>query len=212
MNISARISSCCLLSSRSEIFREKRWQLFHHKDERRLFSVTALKRVNNLSVAFCYRNDVPLTMLNSNWEAESADGRRSFENMSLTGRIHFAHLQAHALLYISWVVLTATLKGFSPPLQKIEIDLTNAYCPFGSCRCLYLIDFSFLKVLTPKIVRVIGLRGGEQHTLKSKLEEDGLMTDKHGERCELPFILQCDPQDDPSAKHKRLPTTAPTTT
>jgi hypothetical protein len=82
--------------------------------------------------------------------------------------------------------------------------LSNAYCPFGCCRDVP-INFRFLSTFKPKVVRVLGLRKGEEDKLKKKLEDLGLMTDEEGEKCELPFTLQCNPQDDPWAHHKRLP-------
>jgi hypothetical protein len=63
-------------------------------DGRHVFSMKALEKVKNLSVAFCSRGMVPQTLSHSEWKENNEDGENIFEDMSLKERLGHAHRSA----------------------------------------------------------------------------------------------------------------------
>ena len=53
----------------------------------------------------------------------------------------------------------------------LELDFTNAYCPFGCCRDSY-VNLQFLADLKPKAVRALGMRLREEDFMRKMIKRE----------------------------------------
>ena len=99
------------------------------------------------------------------WEEERTPGL--FDSMTAADRLAKAHEEARDNFLEIEIDMVVELMEFSA-LQTLELDFSNAYCPFGCCRQTFL-DAFYPSLLHPlKSIRIVGLR--------NQTEKDTLMT------------------------------------
>jgi hypothetical protein len=81
-------------------------------------------------------------------------------------------------------------------LDQLELDFSNAICPFGCCRD-FSMQFKYLRKLQPKVIRVLGLIYGEEEKVKKLIVE--AMT-RRGAVALEDLKLMINPEEDPWAK------------
>ncbi|KAH7086035.1 hypothetical protein BKA63DRAFT_560653 [Paraphoma chrysanthemicola] len=122
-------------------------------------------------------------MTASNWAEVSP--QEGFEKIPAEDRLQYAHNTATGEAFRHMDTKSDKLPCITSKLQHLEIDFTNAYCPVGCCRMID-INADFLPGLEPAILRVLGVREGEEEQLR-----DGLLT----------WPLEFNPKDNPWARY-----------
>lgn len=131
---------------------------------RPLFSELAIQRIRHVSVEINHR-DVrwSVTTEGSLWEYRE---KRLLRHHSGERRFVAPHKIAHATHSAADFDMVTELKRMDA-LQTIELDYTNAYCPIGCCREIY-VDVHWARMLSRlQGIRILGLR--------HKKEEDSYM-------------------------------------
>tara|TARA_R110002003_G_scaffold279_22_gene18194 strand:+ start:27455 stop:28303 length:849 start_codon:yes stop_codon:yes gene_type:complete len=156
---------------------------------RALFSDTVLALVKNISISYCCKTHYPLTLLACDW----TDRQPGFEFKSFTAaqRLQYAHDKSKMNAYVYYDNLNLCLSEIQTKLQQLEIDFTNSFCPVGCCRELD-VGFQYIKYLQPGMIRILGLRKGEDAEVKAKILP--LLQDKRA-------VVEINPKEDPWAKY-----------
>jgi hypothetical protein len=149
----------------------------HASADRVLFSKKALTCVKSFSMAFCFRSAMPLTVSHFDWHRMTEIVLRTFDNVGPVHRMHLAHKVAKARQRNVWLRQIEAVKRFTSPLDLLEVDFTNAYCPFGCCREYDDVLFLFLADLKPKVLRLLGLRVGDMAEVRQKVGNVEYSTD-----------------------------------
>ena len=134
---------------------------------RPLFSEPAIQRIRHVSVEINHR-DVrwSVTMERSDWEGEENGNPGHYDHMTADQRLQIAHKRARATYNSADFDMVTQLEEMDA-LQTIEIDYTNAYCPVGCCRMIYISVYWAQLLSRLQSIRILGLR--------HKKEEDSYM-------------------------------------
>jgi hypothetical protein len=161
---------------------------------RNIFQDDGCRLITNLSVAFGYFS---LTRADSAWEQEPP--QQAFEAQSVADRREYAHTKTTFRCAQRWAKMSRALAGMAAALRELELDFANFFCPGGCCRIVDLVDFGFVGHLAPKIVRVVGLRQGEDEVVRRqiRLAFDGV---PDGEEMYSKITILCNPAGDQRAK------------
>ena len=134
---------------------------------RPLFSEDAIKKIRHVSIEISNRNARwASTMERSQWDWGGKCNLGHYDHMTADQRLLIAHKRAHATYSAADFDMVTELKRMDA-LQTIELDYTNAYCPVGCCRMIY-IDVHWAQMLS----RLQGIR---ILCLRHKKEEDSYM-------------------------------------
>jgi hypothetical protein len=128
---------------------------------RRLFSVVGFEAIKNVSLSFCSRGIIPLTMAHSDWKNDD------FEHKTAAERLDHAHSEAKRWYRGFCDDRLSIIFDLYSNLRELELDFTNAFCPFGCCRD-FDISFEHLGRLKLQVVRLLGLRDGEAQILEER--------------------------------------------
>jgi hypothetical protein len=111
--------------------------------DRPLFSARARQLVQNVSVAYTSLQppgERPFACVSSDWHGETIF-EEEFEDME--DRLDRVHDLAKSKMELYWNKIRSTMfRTLRTSCRYLEMDFTNAYCPFGCCRmveaaCLY---------------------------------------------------------------------------
>ncbi|KAF2030494.1 hypothetical protein EK21DRAFT_65248 [Setomelanomma holmii] len=133
----------------------------HAHEDRILFSNMALTSVRNFSLAVCVRREIPITATHTDWSDRYQNCGGHFTDLLPQVRMREAHFLALRCQRTAWNRQTGSIKGFTSPPDRLEIDMTNSYCPFGCCRNCPDGFFLFLSDLKPKEITLVGLYENE---------------------------------------------------
>lgn len=123
---------------------------------RLLFSDKAFTTIKHLSIALCPRSDLQTNPDHETWTRIEVELPGSFDRLTALERLHLIHDDIRENNMTERAHIWDCLEQFTS-LESIEIDITEAYCPFGCCRVLG-IDWNKIVELGAKAIRIKGLR------------------------------------------------------
>ncbi|KAF1831305.1 hypothetical protein BDW02DRAFT_632934 [Decorospora gaudefroyi] len=127
-----------------------------------LFSKAAFDRVRNISVVFSsdQLGDIDYHHF---WNAyETRYGPGTYMSMTDAQRRSLAHTLQHIIAEREWSHVQKQLSKFQNPMDYVEADFTDVFCPGGCCRPLYACINRWILKLKPKVLDVTGLMHSEQ--------------------------------------------------
>jgi hypothetical protein len=152
-----------------------------------LFSVAGFRDIKNVSLSFCYRGIIPLTMAHSDWKDDD------FERKTAAERLDHAHSEAKKWYKNVCNDNLSIIVKMYPNLEELELDFTNGFCPFGCCRDF---DINLEQIGRRKIqvLRLLGLKDGEARILEENFWIELCPTGKKlGDHIDLQYGLAQDP-------------------
>ena len=123
-------------------------------------------------------------------------GQTSFAQLTPDARLRKSHKTANDTIRNEWAAIGDSLGECLSSVQELELDFTNAFCPFGCCRDFDMLP-EYLRTLQPKVVRVLGLMTGEEEKVKKLILD--VMTPP-GWAAPEGFKVDINPEKDPWAK------------
>jgi hypothetical protein len=165
---------------------------------RPLFSHRGFQLIRNISISFCSRSHFPLTLTGRDWIARKEMGLPAFEALSFAQRQDIAHHKAKICMEASGGVTDQALGELRSSFRQLEMDFSNAFCPFGCCR-FFTMGFTFLDRIKPHTIRLLGLGDGEGERIKDAIAQQLSVTKVE---LEARYVFELNPTDDPWAKWK----------
>jgi hypothetical protein len=166
-------------------------------ERRHLFSAKGLIYVKNISFSFdqldlsgTYGRDFDY------WQCRKLKYKqRSFEQLSDTERFARVHEPELDLVMGQWQELTQYLQQFKNLIDYLEIDFSNAFCPFGDCRPVSYGLHTWIQYLDPISIDAIGLYEHEQNDFEFEDSDNETVSRQD---CEDRFGLRFRSPEDPT--------------
>jgi hypothetical protein len=138
-----------------------------------------------------------LTMSGASWRYRDKCARDTYESFSPIERMQQAHEEALTNRDGWWREIDGVLGHMGIKLDMFEMDLSNAFCPFGCCRELNM-ELGRIAALEPKVIRILGLRHGDRDKIKRNMAVSlGINVTEVEGRFEK---MELNPAEDPWAK------------
>ncbi|KAF2246739.1 hypothetical protein BU26DRAFT_52452 [Trematosphaeria pertusa] len=151
-------------------------------ETQQLFSDNGLKYLQSLSLAIDQKDLFldPLNRWNCNtWLTRSYDSISHYRRHDIVHEDMLDQLSENDGVNYNWLQVMDTVGTLinnsrrDHPLNYVEIDYTNAFCPVGCCRPLELVDYAWIQHLKPTCIDIIGTwTEREERRILSHMAED----------------------------------------